>query len=166
MKKYCDLHPSADICSCYLPAPSFTPPAINGLAQCWNKKCADYGYVPKNMRQSCPNITICTQDMTTSGNNNALTSNVIVQNCSSATNGQNTSGATVQGGTLNMNAGAQTQGMNKTYIWNICIILVAGITFLLIGSDESSSKVERRNDYPSNQFSQVYQQYPPYQKKA
>jgi hypothetical protein len=172
MNKYCEANPYTDICSCYLPPPSFIPPAISGLAQCWNKKCANYGYVPKNMRQSCPNITICTQDMTTSGNNNALTSNIIVQNCSSTTNGQDTSSATTQGGTTNINTGTETgegsdtllaklgigtpQGMNKTYIWIICAILGAGILLLLMGSDESSSKIERKVDYPQYKSNQPY----------
>ena len=161
MGKYCEANPYTDICSCYSSAPSFIPPAISGLAQCWNKKCANYGYVPKNMRQTCPNITICTQDMTTSGNNNALTNNIIVQNCSSTTNGQDTSSATTKGGTTNINTGTETgegsdtllaklgigtpQGMNKKYIWIICAILGAGILLLLMDNDETSSK-DVRND--------------------
>ena len=139
MNKYCEANPYTDICSCYLPAPSFIPPDISGIAQCWNKKCVNYGYMSKNMKQSCPNITICEQDIKTSGNNTELTSNINVEKCSFITTAYNTITSKLGIGT--------PQGMNKTYIWIIGAILGAGILLLLMGSDKTPSKDVKKVDY-------------------
>ena len=81
METYCAANPKASICSCYIDPPTYIPRDIAGLAPCWNKACAATGYIPQNMRGTCPSITICRQEMGTSGDSNMLTNNVIVQNC-------------------------------------------------------------------------------------
>ncbi len=81
MVNYCSTHANDSICSCYAPVPSFIEPSIAGLQQCWNNKCATYGYKPPSMRSSsCPSITICKQNITAEGEN-LLASNVIKQDC-------------------------------------------------------------------------------------
>ena len=86
MNLYCVANPTADICSCYSQVPSYIPQEMAGLAPCWNKACATTGYIPQNMRGSCPSITICRQEMGTSGDSNMLTNNVILQDCGGKTN--------------------------------------------------------------------------------
>jgi hypothetical protein len=133
MNKYCDANPYAAICSCYTDPPEFIPKTISGLSHCWNKKCADYGYIPKNMRQSCPNITICTQDMKTSGNSNVLTNNIIVQNCTSNVGDQSNVGN--QSNTSNTmpkpNTVAEPQSSLSSFIAFLIIILVCFKIFIL-----------------------------------
>jgi hypothetical protein len=81
MNLYCASNPTAAICSCYSKAPEYIPPEMAGLAPCWNQSCATTGYIPQNMRGACPSITICKQDMSTSGDSNMLTNNIIIQDC-------------------------------------------------------------------------------------
>jgi hypothetical protein len=81
MNIYCAANPTAAICSCYAGIPEYIPPEIAGLAPCWSKSCATTGYIPQNMRGACPSITICQQDMTTSGDSNMLSNNIIIQDC-------------------------------------------------------------------------------------
>jgi hypothetical protein len=89
MNLYCAANPTAAICSCYSKAPEYIPPEMAGLAPCWNQSCATTGYIPQNMRGACPSITICKQDMTTSGDSNMLTDNIIIQDCSGKKNNVN-----------------------------------------------------------------------------
>ena len=86
MNLYCAANPTADICSCYSQVPSYIPQEMAGLAPCWNKACATTGYIPQNMRGECPSITVCRQEMGTSGDSNMLTNNVILQDCGGKTN--------------------------------------------------------------------------------
>ena len=86
MNLYCAANPTADICSCYSQVPSYIPQEMAGLAPCWNKACATTGYIPQNMRGACPSITVCRQEMGTSGDSNMLTNNVILQDCGGKTN--------------------------------------------------------------------------------
>ncbi len=86
MNLYCASNPTADICSCYSQVPSYIPQEMAGLAPCWNKACATTGYIPQNMRGACPSITVCRQEMGTSGDSNMLTNNVILQDCGGKTN--------------------------------------------------------------------------------
>lgn len=51
MEKYCAANPTADVCSCYTDPPAFIQKTISGLAKCWNKKCAERGYIPKSMHK-------------------------------------------------------------------------------------------------------------------
>lgn len=82
MMNYCRNNLDDDICACYRPPPSYIENEVRGLPYCWNDKCATVGYLPKNLRnQTCPNITICRQEMPLTGDSNILTSNVIVQDC-------------------------------------------------------------------------------------
>jgi hypothetical protein len=82
IQRFCANKPNDPLCACYAPPPEY---AIQyaGVAPCWNKKCADGGYIPMNMRNPCPPITICQQKLGTEGNSNMLTNNVIVQDCPS-----------------------------------------------------------------------------------
>ena len=81
MNLYCAANSNDAICSCYSQVPSYIPPEIAGLAPCWNKACTTTGYIPQNMRGGCPSITICQQDMNTSGDSNMLSNNIIIQDC-------------------------------------------------------------------------------------
>jgi len=82
VEKYCETHKEDPFCSCYINVPDYIPAEIRGLTKCWNKKCADYGYIPPSLRGTCPNITICRQNLGVDGGSNMLTGNVIVQDCS------------------------------------------------------------------------------------
>ena len=86
MNLYCAANSNDAICSCYSQVPSYIPQEMAGLAPCWNKACATTGYIPQNMRGACPSITVCRQEMGTSGDSNMLTNNVILQDCGGKTN--------------------------------------------------------------------------------
>ena len=81
MNLYCAANPTAAICSCYAGVPEYIPQEMAGLAPCWSKACATTGYIPQNMRGGCPSITICQQDMNTSGDSNMLSNNIIIHDC-------------------------------------------------------------------------------------
>ncbi len=78
--EYCKSNQDDPFCSCYAEAPDYIPNEIRGLVKCWNKTCAEKGYIPKNLRGSCPNITVCKQSLGADGSN-ILSSNVFVQDC-------------------------------------------------------------------------------------
>lgn len=80
IQAYCATHKDDPFCACYRDSPEYIPNEIRGLVKCWDKTCAERGYIPKNLRVSCPNITICRQALDTN-NSNVLTNNVIIQDC-------------------------------------------------------------------------------------
>jgi len=86
IEKYCKTGNNSttdDFCSCYMDPPPEIPEIAKGLVQCWNKKCATSGYVPKNIRnRDCVPITVCTQNLASlNGNSNIYSSNVTVMEC-------------------------------------------------------------------------------------
>jgi len=80
IQAYCATHKDDPFCACYRDSPEYIPNKIRGLVKCWDKTCAERGYIPKNLRVSCPNITICRQALDTN-DSNVLTNNVIIQDC-------------------------------------------------------------------------------------
>jgi len=111
VQSYCAIHPNISFCSCYSTAPSFIPPALKGLPQCWNQDCANYGYIPVNSRQSCPiqKYTVCTQGVDTQGNSNISTGNINFQDCSDNSNIGNVTSSTT-GLIGDQNIGTQGSG--------------------------------------------------------
>lgn len=93
VQKICRLNPDDPFCACFRPRPDYIPPELSGNQQCWNTDCASYGYIP-NPDFVCPNITICREDIKTSGNSNILTGNVQVSTCGSNAAVVNTSDPT------------------------------------------------------------------------
>lgn len=83
---YCKNNPKDIFCSCYSSPPSAIPQEISGIPQCWSQACATSGYIPTNLRnQSCPPVTICTQNFVTAGSQNQLTQNINLIDCSRPT---------------------------------------------------------------------------------
>lgn len=82
VQKICKLNPDDPFCACFRPRPDYIPPEHSGNQQCWNTVCASQGYIP-NPDFKCPDITICREDIKTSGNSNILTNNVQVSTCGS-----------------------------------------------------------------------------------
>lgn len=79
----CAKNPNDPICSCFLPVPSYIDPAMGGNQQCWNSVCASQGYIP-NPKYQCPPITICKENIPTTGDSNILTGNVQISTCGSS----------------------------------------------------------------------------------
>ena len=78
---YCQKNKGDPFCSCFIDIPPDIPPAISGLSKCWNKTCAESGYIPKNMRNlACPPTTYCKQIVGAEGSN-VISSNSYVQDC-------------------------------------------------------------------------------------
>lgn len=93
IQSFCASHPNDDFCSCYTPAPAYIDDIVKGLGQCWNQTCATKGFIPRNMRKDCPNITICKQALPVDGTGNVLTKNVQVLECGSTHTTQTGSGS-------------------------------------------------------------------------
>lgn len=87
VQNWCKSNPNDEFCSCFTAPPDYImrkAPEVAGLPQCWNNTCSVKGFKPQTL-QDCPSVTICSQDITTEGNDN-LTSNVeIKQNCNPTT---------------------------------------------------------------------------------
>jgi len=87
VQNWCKLNPNDEFCSCFNAPPDYImrkAPEVAGLPQCWNNTCSVKGFKPQTL-QTCPSITICSQDITTEGNNN-LSSNVVIrQDCKPTT---------------------------------------------------------------------------------
>lgn len=108
MQTYCAANPTLPICSCYAPVPSYIDPSVAGLQHCWNATCAAYGYKPNN--SACPPITVCRQDLTTSGANNLLQGVNISSTCGSGS----AAGAAAAGAGGGTGAGAGTSSGSGT----------------------------------------------------
>ena len=114
---YCNNKANASdpFCSCYNaipPAAIAKYPEIASNPKCWSGQCAVNGYQPANIRNTtCPTITICEQDLATSGNSNILTNNIITQNCNSNNTTNSTPGdanSTPTGSTTPSNSNSTT----------------------------------------------------------
>lgn len=83
VQTYCTINPTDELCSCYADPPDFIPTAVRGTPKCWNKTCNTKGIIPRNMRgEPCnTDITICSQELSTSGDSNILSDNVNIVDC-------------------------------------------------------------------------------------
>jgi hypothetical protein len=81
---FCRYNISDPLCGCLLPVPDYLAgKGVDGMPQCWNQACATSGYLLGNLNKPCPDITICNQNIGTSGDSNVLTKNINTQDCSS-----------------------------------------------------------------------------------
>lgn len=86
--KYCQNHMDDLFCSCYTPPPKSLTDEVKGLPQCWNVNCSLHGYKSGNAKKSCPNlnVTVCRQDIESSGTSNNISKNVSIINCNPTNN--------------------------------------------------------------------------------
>ena len=82
MAKFCIDNQNDPLCSCYATPPDYIPQEMRAKVRCWNKKCAESGYIPENMRGDCDKITICKQNISAMGDSNLIKENVYFQDCS------------------------------------------------------------------------------------
>ncbi len=85
MRKYCQENPTTDECSCFNPKDFRPLKGMPNKPECYYKSCTQNGYMTQDMKNSsysCPNITICTQNISTSDSDHLVLDGVnTTQSC-------------------------------------------------------------------------------------
>lgn len=91
MINYCKVHINDPKCSCLNPKGFSPPPNVPNMPQCFFKGCVNGGYQTQDMKnKKCPNVKICTQNLTTQQNDHLVMTNVSEsQDCSDTDNSTN-----------------------------------------------------------------------------
>jgi hypothetical protein len=94
---YCKDHPEDKMCSCYAiqpdPEDDLATRMLKANPKCWSKDCALYGFKPSGvMNTPCPDVSICTQDVSIPGGQNVLDGNSFLQDCSKTGGDSDTGG--------------------------------------------------------------------------
>jgi len=94
MQPYCNVHTEDKACSCYnVPVLSINKTvnsAFTARPDCYYDKCNIHGYKPSAIaHKECTPLTICSQDLNTSGNENVISNNIQTINCGMDTSGNN-----------------------------------------------------------------------------
>lgn len=161
-----------EFCSCENPLPvpagSLIPASLLANPKCWNKTCANKGYMRQNVRDyTCPNITICKQDVKIDGNSNLLDDIIFSQGCNSGgTSTGNTSGNTGSSGNNTSGTGTNNNKSDNTnnsdytlYIIIFCVFFVVVLMMSMSGSnnDDYDDEYDNQPIYSQN-MQRVYPQ--------
>jgi hypothetical protein len=141
MNNYCTGAGKSDpACACFQPIDpnaSEAVKAIQGKPQCYNQKCAVSGYQTSSMllNRTCPNITVCTQELNGTTAGAQLSQNVVTQDCS-------THASPSSGGSVMPPSGSSGSSLftASNIFWMVLILIIAAIIGAVVyfsGGDEA-----------------------------